>query len=216
MICGSQLPPVVVSNPTQGFQQYQQPMRELPWLPPPPPQEKERKPIIIVGVVIGVIAIIIILLMAFVLPGMLNPYPMREGDYLEYSYAGTIIFSGYSGTMKIEITEITSATYSITTTYTGDYYQAPSTKTYPIEDLFGETGYYDYGSYLGMENIDTAYGDKMLKHYHSYESNYEVDYWIGQETGAPYKMTIDYGSLYGTLEMDLSETNINWIINGNA
>jgi hypothetical protein len=197
-----------------GSQQTQYQVQQPIQIPVSSPR-KSNTPIIIVSVVIAVI-IVSLLLLLVVLPSMLDPYPIKEGDYLEYSYTGTVLFLSYSGTEKMEFTDITSTTYSVTITITGDMYQAPTTKTFPKEDTIGETDLYDLGTFISIENVDTAYGYKMLKHYHQYETGYDMDYWIGQETGAPYKMVIDYGSLYGNIILDLTDTNINWVKNGNA
>lgn len=86
-----------------------------------PPPAKSKTPLIIVAMVIAVVAIVLIAVMfMFVSLPPAEQYAMDVGDYMEYSYTGTGMFSSSSGTMKMTVTAETSDNYTIMISYTGD------------------------------------------------------------------------------------------------
>lgn len=202
-----QVPPPGQPQMQQPYYPQQQPIM-APSAPPAPP--KSRTPVIAIGIVIAVIAVIAIVILAVVLLAFGEKYPLDVGDYLEYTYFGTSFFSSYSGTVMIQVTGETETTYTITVSYTGDYYESPESYTFSKKETMEDSGAYgELGMNMGAETITTEIGTRTCYHYQNSEAGTDYHYWIGQENGILYKMTID--TLVGDLIFVLHETNIGWV-----
>lgn len=176
-----------------------------------PPIKKINTPIIAAVAIMTAVVVVVILVLLTVFPTMI-PYPIHKGDYLVYSYTGTAASQSYSGTMKMEFTDVTSTTFTVTVTYAGDLSQPSTSETYPIEDIVGIGNTWTLGAYQGVDSVSTTYGMKNLDHYQWIKSTGTWDYWIGHTNKIPYTMTYELSG--GGLQFHLFETNIDWIKNG--
>jgi len=167
------------------------------------------------GVVVGVViasAIVAILLAAFVVMPALNAneYLIFEGAYAEWDYSAVVLFVQMTGTVRIEIVDMTSTTYTVVMSATGDVPIQSKTETYPIEDSV--TAFWTLGIYQGMEYVYTIYGTKYLKHYVEHDGDTTMDYYVGKDNNWPYKFVMSESGF--TIPFEISDTNINWVKNG--
>lgn len=175
----------------------------------PPPPAKSKTPLIIIAVVIAVVAVVVIAAVALVLMNS-GQYDMNVGDYIEWSYTGTSLLSSYSGTMKMTVTGEDDTTYTITISYTGDFYMPSESFTFSKTETAADAGAFgELDTYVGVETISTSVGTRNCKHYMASESGYDLDFWVGSSNGMLYKMTMS--SSVEDLIFELSDTNIGWI-----
>ena len=194
--------------------QYQQPMLQQQISPIEYQALAPRKGVskgLVVGIIIAC-AVVAILLVAFVaMPALnVNRYPIFKGAYAEWDYSAMVLFVQVSGTARIEIVDITSTTYTVLMSATGDVPLQSQTETYPIEDRV--SAFWTLGSYQGMEYVHTIYGTKQLKHYVEYNGSLTTDYYVGKDNNWPYRFVMSESGL--TIPFDISDTNINWVKNG--
>ena len=166
---------------------------------------------VIVGVVVGVVAVVVLLLVLAVAPALnANEYEIFEGAYAEWDYSTVVLFVHISGTMRVEFIDVSSSTYTVVMSCTGDVPIPTETETYSIDD--GPTAVWDIGTSQGMEYVHTIYGTKYLGHYVEYDGTTTSDYYVGQENNWPYRIVINESGY--TIPFDISDTNIDWIKNG--
>lgn len=84
------------------------------------------------------------------------------------------------------------------------------TETYPIAESI--TVFWTLGTYQGMENVNTIYGVKSLKHYVDYNGSMTSDYYVGKDNNWPYKIVESESGF--TIPFEISDTNIDWVKNG--
>lgn len=174
------------------------------------PKKKVSKGIVI-GVVIAVI-IVVLLLVAFIVMPVLNAsrYPLFKGAYAVWDYSTTGSSTTLSGAMRLDITDMTSTTFTMKISFTGDVPMPTETETYPIAESI--TVFWTLGTYQGMENVNTIYGVKSLKHYVDYNGSMTSDYYVGKDNNWPYKIVESESGF--TIPFEISDTNIDWVKNG--
>lgn len=145
---------------------------------------------------------------------ILTIYPkLFKGAYLEYKCEGLALIIPISGTVRLEIIEVTDENYTVLTTPTGIPFLKPETRTYRI----GEVALSDISigdmRYVGEEFISTSFGTRKALHYY-YENVTETgttktDYYIDKDTKLPLLMQSEGPGFW--VKIEISDTNMEWL-----
>lgn len=156
-------------------------------------------------------------------------YELQDGDFMEYTTRTVVGDFTMTGSMRWEMTNVTSIGYDVIVTIVSEQ----GTSQYTIHANFtdalgvdkdGEDGY-EGGVLIGTEMIDTPFGRKTVEHWQVSDSEDGVqtvtDYYIGAEVPVLYKITVSMSggedpSFDSTTTTELSDTNISEIRDGNA
>ncbi len=128
------------------------------------------------------------------IPGIAN------GQYLRYSATITTSAHDFTGTMRIDISNVTANNFTMTYTYTinGVNQVTKQLENYSGNDWstasFSDANSSDNTSMtlVGQEQISTVYGNEMTDHYTANYSGYTYDTWSGTTNGCPYKLKFSY------------------------
>ena len=123
---------------------------------------------------------------------------IRNGDYVEYSYTGLALIIPLSGTIRMDVTNVTSTGYDTIMTITG-IGAGVHTTHHDKSDVLG-LNQSEYGSKVDSEQISTTWGLKNVDKYfltngttntttYIGSSNIDVAYRI-DTTGTGYSMSV--------------------------
>jgi hypothetical protein len=168
-----------------------------------------------VGAIVAVIVIAILLVAFNAVPVIeTNKYPIFKGDYAVWDYTAMVLSVPVNGTIRLDIINVTSTTFTVTMSAGGDVPIQSETKTYPIEESV--TTFWTLGTFKGMEYVYTPYGTKYLKHYveenASESGNITTNYYVGKDNNWPYNMIITESGI--SVPFAIIDTNIEWVKNG--
>jgi len=156
-------------------------------------------------------------------------YELQNGQYMVMDTDSNFGGMAFNSTTRWEVSNVTSTGYDVTlTTYSSMTQQTTSftfhgdynTTLGSSEDVSVE----DMATKVGTEQLATAFGTKNVDHYRNTTvdgtATTTIDYYIGAETPAMYKMVMNITDTEdpdstGTLTTVISDTNIDAIRNGN-
>jgi len=144
----------------------------------------------------------------------LTVYPkLFEGAFLEYKVEGMAFIFPISGTIRLEIIEVTDENYTVLMTPTGIPFLKPETRTYRFGEVVLSNLTIEDMEYVGEEYISTSLGTRKALHYY-YENTTETgttksDYYVDKDTGLPLLMQFEGTGFW--LKIEISDTNMEWL-----
>jgi len=134
-----------------------------------------------------------------------------KGAYLEYKVEGIALIVPISGTLRLEIIEVTDENYTVSMTPTGIPFLKPETRTYQIGEIVFSNLTVEDMEYMGEESISTSLGTRKVFHYY-YENVTETtktDYYIDKDTRLPLLMQSEGTGFW--VKIEISDTNMEWL-----
>jgi len=136
------------------------------------------------------------------------------GAYLEYEVEGMMYGKTLSGTVKLEVVEITEETYTVHIKYDltlgGEpYVTKPKTETFRFDEPPISEEDREGTEYIGDKTIRTAIGIKVVAHYLNEEGGVKIDTYVDKVANlvlAEYEESSE-----GRVNIEVSETNIEWL-----
>jgi hypothetical protein len=172
-----------------------------------------RRKIALVVAVVAVVAIVLIA-WAFISPlkGIIAQAYLHNGDYILYDVEGDSILGDVTGTVRIEISNVTIDGFTATMTSSGVPFLNDASYDYSWDDpVWGDMG---LGAKVNTTNIETPWGQKTVDVYFADNSSGKITTYLGTNPQVVYRLEVD-AFLY-TLIAVISDTNIEIIKSGNG
>ena len=136
------------------------------------------------------------------------------GAYLEYEVEGMIYEKTLTGTVKLEVVEITEETYTVHIIYDltlgGEpYVTKPKTETFRFDEPPISEEDWEGTEYLGDKTIRTTIGIKKVAHYLNEEGGVKIDTYVDKVSNlvlAEYQESSE-----GRVNIEVFDTNIEWL-----
>ena len=144
----------------------------------------------------------------------LTVYPkLFKGAYLEYKVEGIAFIVPVSGTIRLEIIEVTDENYTVSMTPIGIPFLKPETRTYRKGEMALSNLSIEGMEYMGEENISTSLGTRRALHYHQENvtktGTTKTDYYIDKDTKLPLLMQSKGTGFW--VKIEISDTNMEWL-----
>ncbi len=156
------------------------------------------------------------------------PFQLKNGEFMQYTTTTTSGGMNFSGTMRWEISNVTSTGYDVEITVTS----IAGTMSYMTHgNLSGTLGIspdsvdFDKGVKIGIETLSTPFGNKQVEHWQQTSTNGDIvtvtDIYIGAKSPVLYKLVATSTGVTDPLSDEVSslvldDTNIDAIRNGNT
>jgi hypothetical protein len=182
---------------------------------PVPSGSKKRRNVALIAAVIVVACALIAVAVIVGLNGNGDLTGIKNGEYLSYDASATMSGRTIAGSMRMDISNVTSSslTMKVTATFGGSSQSEQQTvnfsgDSWATAQLGTSSGMANGSSftYLGQESLTTVYGAEMTSHYSTQYSGYTYEFWSGAN-GCPYKMLFSYTSGM-VVTCTLNDTNI--------
>jgi hypothetical protein len=123
---------------------------------------------------------------------------IRNGEYMSYNVTATMSGQTMTGTMRMDVSNVTSSTMTVkyTITIAGRSTSEEATLNYSGDSWSTAQVGTPGGSnttYIGQESMSTVYGTMTVYHYSEQYSGYAYEFWSGSN-GCPYKIVYAYTS----------------------
>ncbi len=136
------------------------------------------------------------------------------GAYLEYEVEGMMYGKTLSGTVKLEVVEITEENYIVHIKYDltlgGEpYVIKPKTETFRFDEPPISEEDREGTEYIGDKTIRTAMGIKIVAHYLNEEGGVKIDTYVDKVSNL---VLVEYQeSSEGRVNIEVFDTNIEWL-----
>jgi hypothetical protein len=169
-----------------------------------------------IALVIAVVAVVVIVLMAWAfttpLKGIIAQAYLHNGDYILYDVEGDTILGDVTGTVRIDISNVTIDGFTATMTSSGVPFLNDASYDYSWDDpVWGDMG---LGAKVNTTQIATPWGQKTVDVYYAENSSGKITTYLGTNPQVVYRLEVD-AFLY-TLTAIISDTNIGIIMSGNG
>jgi len=139
-----------------------------------------------------------------------------QGAFLEYKVEGIALFLPISGSLRLEIVEVTDQNYTVLMTPIGIPFAKPQTIIYKFGEVAAPLANV---STSNMQNVDeefiqTSIGMQKVLHYYSSENITETGIvkmhsYIDKDTGLPLLIQTEGPGYW--LKVEISDTNMEWL-----
>lgn len=164
---------------------------------------------------IAVVVVIAIIVIAFLavppMKGLIAQMYLHDGDYIEYNVTGTALLIPFSGTLRIDISNVSQDGFTATLTTTGVPGGGTETLRYGWDDRI--LGDIDIGTKVGTAQISTPWGQKTVDRYFLSNDTGDITTYLGDDPEMVYRIEV-VGSLY-SMTVLMTDTDIDIIRNGN-
>ncbi len=165
---------------------------------------------------IAAVAVVAIVLVASAsippLKGIIAQAYLHNGDYILYDVTGDTILGNVTGTVRIDISNVTIDGFTAKMTSSGVPFLDDASYDYSWDDrVWGDM---DLGTKVNTTKITTPWGQKTVDVYFTENSSGEITTYLGTNPQVVYRLEI-IAFLY-TLTAVISDTNIGIIKSGNA